>query len=68
MKSQKTLALAASILSLTLSAFPHDAAASTGITPPPPLPACCKGTHIPGPSLMETVVGLAESVLTILVP
>jgi hypothetical protein len=47
MKSQKTLVLAASIFALALSAFPHDAAASTGTTPPPPLPACCKGTHIP---------------------
>jgi hypothetical protein len=33
MKSKKTLVLAASILALTLSAFPHDAAASTGTTP-----------------------------------
>jgi hypothetical protein len=42
-----TLALAASIFALTLSAFPHDAAASTGVTsPPPPLPACSNGTHI----------------------
>ncbi len=34
MKSKKTLVLAASILTLTLSAFPHHAAASTGSAPP----------------------------------
>lgn len=33
MKSKKTLVLAASILTLTLSAFPHHAAASTGSAP-----------------------------------
>lgn len=48
MKKKMTLALAASILTLTLSAFPHHAAASTtAATPPPPSPAVCKGTHIP---------------------
>jgi hypothetical protein len=49
MKSKRTLVFAASILALTLSAFPDDAAASTGTTqpPPPPLPACSNGTHIP---------------------
>lgn len=34
MKSKKTLVLAASILALTLSAFPHDAAAGTTTAPP----------------------------------
>jgi hypothetical protein len=33
MKSTKTLVLAGSILALTLTAFPHDAAASTGTAP-----------------------------------
>ena len=33
MKSKKTLVLAASILALTLSAFPHDAVAGTTIIP-----------------------------------
>ena len=32
MKSKKTLVLAASILAITLSAFPHDAVASAGTT------------------------------------
>ena len=32
MKSKKTLVLAASILALTLSAFPHAASADTGTT------------------------------------
>lgn len=35
MKSNKTLVLAASILTLTLSAFPHLAAASSAIALPP---------------------------------
>lgn len=34
MKSKKTLVLAALILALTLSAFPHNAAASSTATPP----------------------------------
>jgi Cu/Ag efflux protein CusF len=34
MKSQKTLVLAASIFAITLSAFPHHAAASSAIAPP----------------------------------
>jgi hypothetical protein len=42
-----TLALAASILTLTLSAFPnHAAATSTTATPPPPPPPTHSGTHI----------------------
>ena len=34
MKCKKTLVLAASIFALTLSAFPHHAAASSNTTPP----------------------------------
>lgn len=41
MKSKRTLVFAASILALTLSAFPDDAAASTGTTQPPPPPPSC---------------------------
>ena len=36
MKKKMTLALASSILTLTLSAFPHRAAASTASAAPPP--------------------------------
>jgi hypothetical protein len=48
MKSTKKLALATSILALTLVAFPNQAAAGIGATPPPPIPAASNGTHFPG--------------------
>jgi hypothetical protein len=47
MKSKKTLVFAGSILALTLTAFPHNAAAGTGTDQQPsPVPACSSGTHI----------------------
>jgi hypothetical protein len=47
MKGNKTLVLAASILALTLAAFPHVAAAGTGTNQQPsPVPACSTGKHI----------------------
>lgn len=60
MKNQRTLILAASIFALALSAFPH--------------PAAARGFHgiiihaVDDSSPTETLIGLAESVLTILVP
>jgi hypothetical protein len=63
MKSKKTLVLAASILALTLSAFPHDAAADSGTTPPPTTVLVSKGTHIRSGTITMILV---ESLLTLL--
>jgi len=74
MKSKITFALAASILSLTLSAFPYSAGAGTTTTPTPAKPS---GLHPPGKihqvtaessgmSIAETVIDLARSALTFL--
>ena len=62
MKSKKTLVLAASILTLTLSAFPHDAAASSTATPPSDSQALRKagGDKV---KYMETAVVLAAGIL-----
>jgi hypothetical protein len=60
MKSKRTLALAASILALTLSAFPHHAAATSTKSQAPPPPPACHGTHIP------TVIIEVASILHVL--
>ncbi|MGA7109567.1 MAG: hypothetical protein WBV28_11940 [Terracidiphilus sp.] len=46
MKRNMTLALAASFLTLTLSAFPHRAAADSNTALPLPSPAASSGKHI----------------------
>jgi hypothetical protein len=63
MKSKKTLVLAGLILALTLSAFPHDAAAGATTAPPQ---ASSDITRKGGDSkvkYMETVVVLAADIL-----
>jgi hypothetical protein len=62
MKSKMTLALAASMLTLALAASPQDAQAVRRSHPK------VVDANSGGPSLTKTVVVLAESVLTLLVP
>jgi len=68
MKNEKTLVFAGLILSLTLSAFPHGAAASTGTTPStPPVSACSSGKHITKVEIPIIVMGgLVLSLLNVL--
>jgi hypothetical protein len=56
MKKKMTLALASSILTFTLSAFPHHAAASSSAPPPPPQPPASSGKHI-----MKVVIEMLEA-------